>query len=140
MRTTAGRAHYQALRIELNPGLMDLAGIDGPAEIDRTLRHELAHLVAHLRARGRRIDPHGAEWRRACADLGIPGEARCHTLPFRSRQIRRKFLYRCPACGTEVPRVRKFKKAVACYACCLQHNCGHYDDRFRLKAVPQKSR
>lgn len=140
MRTTAGRAHYDAMRIELNPGLLGLPGIDGPAEVDRTLRHELAHLVAHLRACGRRIDPHGLEWRQACSDLGIPGESRCHTLPFRSRQIRRKFLYRCPACGVDVPRVRKFRRPVACYTCCRKHAGGRYDDRYRLKSVPQKSR
>ena len=109
--------------------------IDGHAEVDRTLRHELAHLVAHLRSSGRRIDPHGAEWRKACTDLGIPGESRCHTLPFTTRQIQRKYLYQCPACGVEVPRVRKFRRAVACYACCRKHTGGRYDDRFRLKKV-----
>jgi predicted SprT family Zn-dependent metalloprotease len=140
MRTTAGRAHYEAMRIELNPGLINLPGIDGHAEVDRTLRHELAHLVAYLRAGGRRIDPHGAEWRRACSDLGIPGESRCHSLPFAARQIERKYLYLCPACGVEVPRVRKFRRPVACYSCCRKHSGGRYDDRFRLKAVNQKSR
>src|ERR1700687_2873461 len=40
-------------------------------EIERTLRHELAHLLAQFRVGRRRIAPHGAEWRRACRDLGI---------------------------------------------------------------------
>jgi predicted SprT family Zn-dependent metalloprotease len=40
-------------------------------EIDRTLRHELAHLLAQFRVGRRRIAPHGPEWRIACRDLGI---------------------------------------------------------------------
>lgn len=133
MRTAAGRAYYEAFRIELNPGLLTLPGVDGNAEVDRTLRHELAHLIAHHRAGGRRIEPHGDEWRRACADLGIPGEARCHTLPFQSRRLTKKLIYGCPACGSEIHRVRRFRVAVACYDCCRRENGGRYDDRFRLK-------
>ena len=135
MRTAAGRAHYRDARIELNPALIDLPGVDGPGEIDRTLRHELAHLIAHTRAKGRRIQPHGAEWQQACADLGIPDENRCHTLPFEPRRVKRKFLYQCPECASEVPRVRKFRRPVACYACCKMHSHGRYDARFRLHEI-----
>ena len=135
MRTAAGRAHYRDCRIELNPALVKLAGIDSSAEVDRTLRHELAHLVAHTRAKGHRIQPHGAEWQQACVDLGIPDESRCHTLPFQPRKVKRKLLYECPSCGSEVPRVRKFRRPVACYACCKQHSRGQYDHRFRLRQI-----
>src|ERR1700730_17806348 len=54
-------------------------------EIDRTLRHELAHLLAQFRAGRRRISPHGEEWRQACHDLGIGDEVRCHNLPFHAK-------------------------------------------------------
>ena len=135
MRTAAGRAHYRDCRIELNPSLLDLPGIDGPGEMDRTLRHELAHLVAHVRAKGRRIQPHGHEWHQACCDLGIPDESRCHSLPFQPRQVKRKFLYECPSCNSEVPRVRKFRRPVACYACCKSQAQGRYEARFRLREV-----
>ena len=37
-------------------------------EVDRTLRHELAHLLAQWRVGRRRIAPHGKEWRQACRD------------------------------------------------------------------------
>ena len=67
LRTAAGRADYQRNLISLNPLLHQ----QGEAEIDRTLRHELAHLVAHARRGPRRISPHGPEWRQACRDLGI---------------------------------------------------------------------
>src|SRR4030095_16510553 len=73
LRTAAGRAECGAARVLLNRRL----AAHGEAEIDRTLRHELAHLLAQFRAGRRRIAPHGMEWRRACADLGIGGETRC---------------------------------------------------------------
>lgn len=134
MRTTAGRAFYEALRVELNPALLRLEGIDTRSEIDRTLRHELAHLVAYHRAERRRIDAHGEEWRQACADLGIPDESRCHSLPLEPRRVRKKLIYECPVCGSQIHRVRKFRQAVACYECCRQHNQGRFDNRFRLVA------
>ena len=68
--TTAGLADCKNWRIELNPRLMEFE----PEEPAHTARHELAHLVAQARAGRRRIATHGAEWRQACADLGIPGE------------------------------------------------------------------
>src|SRR5256885_504092 len=69
MRTTVGRADFRRCLISLNPALQEF----GPAEIDRTLRHELAHLLAHFRFGRRRIQPHGREWRGARCELGIGG-------------------------------------------------------------------
>ena len=102
-------------------------------EIDRTLRHELAHLLAQWRAGRRRIAAHGAEWRRACRDLGIADEARCHNLPFASKTYPPRYVYRCPNCQEKFPRVRKIRRAIACLACCRIHNDGEFDPRFRLK-------
>jgi SprT protein len=131
MRTAAGRADFQRKLISLNPRLCE----HGDAEIDRTLRHELAHLVAHLRAGRRRIAPHGPAWRQACCDLNISDEKRCHTLPFPSRTRARRLLYRCPKCAADFPRVQRIKRAVACLACCRRHNRGAYDRRFQLRLV-----
>lgn len=131
MRSGAGRADYRALLVSLNPRLRE----HGRAEVDRTLRHELAHLLAHFRAGRQRIEPHGAEWRQACADLGIAGEARCHTLPFPRHTMRRPFVYGCAGCGREFPRVRKIRRAVACLACCRQHAGGQFDSRFKLRLI-----
>jgi len=75
LKTAAGRADYRQKLISLNPRL-----VEHPAEIDRTLRHELAHILAQSRAGRRRISPHGPEWQHACRDLGIADEKRCHTL------------------------------------------------------------
>src|SRR4051794_6275486 len=57
MRSTAGMAYPGQARVTLNPRLIAF----GDAEIDRTLLHEVAHLLAHDRAGRRRIAPHGPE-------------------------------------------------------------------------------
>lgn len=135
MRSTAGRAWSQSAKVELNPLLIEC----GSEEIDRTLRHELAHLVAHhraARAQRRRIQPHGPEWQEACTDLGIDGEERTHRLEkLQARRLTRKFHYRCPACGREFPRVRAIRRPLACAPCCTKWNGGRYDSRFRLVAA-----
>ena len=130
MQTTAGRAWWPGRVIELNPKLKDLP----PDELWRTLKHELAHLVAFERAGRRRTDPHGPEWRAACVELGIPGELPSHNLPFKRRRMKRNHVYVCPNCLIELRRVKPIGRTVACYACCRKHNGGTYDPRFRLKA------
>ncbi len=131
LRTTAGLAHPARATIWLNPRLEPF----GRDEIERTLRHELAHILAQHRAGRRRIAPHGPEWRQACADLGLAGEARCHTLPLPRRAMERRHIYRCPHCRAEIGRVRPIKRRVACYECCRRFSRGRFDDRFRLRKV-----
>lgn len=130
LKTSAGRADYRQKLISLNPRLLE-----HPAEIDRTLLHELAHLLAQFRVGRRRVLPHGEEWQQACRDLGIADEKRCHNLPFPPRQYVARFIYRCSNCRQEFPRVRRVRGAVACLACCRAHNGGEFDARFRLKLV-----
>ncbi len=130
LKTTAGRADYREKLISLNPLLYD----HGDEEIDRTLRHELAHLLAQFREkRRRRIAPHGAEWCDACRDLDIADEVRCHNLPFPTKVCAPRYVYRCPNCKGKFPRVRRVRRAIACLACCRKHNGGDFDPRFRLK-------
>ena len=131
LQTAAGRADYRDKLISLNPRLFE-----HPGEIDRTLRHELAHLLAQFRAGRRRISPHGAEWQQACRELGIADEKRCHTLPFPAKCHAPRFIYRCPNCRRDFPRVRKLKRTVACLACCRAYNRGEFHIRFRLKLLP----
>jgi len=130
LKTCAGRVDYRSKLISLNPQL-----VYHPSEIDRTLLHELAHILAQFRAGRRRILPHGPEWRQACRDLGIADEKRCHNLPFPISERARRYLYKCPHCQRDFPRVRRIKRAVACLACCRAHNGGEFDARFRLKIV-----
>ncbi len=130
LETTAGRADYRQKLISLNPRLFE-----HPTEIDRTLRHELAHILAQFRAGRRRIRAHGDEWRTACRDLGINDEKRCHNLPFPVNERARRYLYKCPNCRRDFPRTRRIKRAVACLACCRAQNGGEFDARFRLRLV-----
>lgn len=127
LRSTAGYARYPSWRIELNPRLIAFEG-----QVDRTLRHELAHLVAYHRAGRRRIDPHGREWQQACSDLGIPDEPARHHLPLPRSQQHRPHAYQCPVCRVVVNRVRPFKRATACLACCRKYSGGQFDERFKF--------
>jgi SprT protein len=128
MRSTAGTAYPGQALVNLNPRLREF----GNAEVDRTLRHELAHLVAQYRAGKKRIEPHGAKWQQACRDLGLRDEKRCHTLPLPQQRLPRPHRYRCPRCGDVIDRARPMRRKVACLACCRKHNRGEYDERFRL--------
>ena len=131
LRTTAGLALCHRREVMLHPELKKIS----EAEVDRTLRHELAHLLAHARAGRKRIAPHGAEWRQACIDLGIPNESRTHQLPFVRQQQQRKFFYRCPSCQETLSRVRKPRRKIACLACCRKYAGGKYEERFRFEVV-----
>jgi predicted SprT family Zn-dependent metalloprotease len=134
MRTTAGVALAGRNEIWLNPMLKEVPG----DEVDRTLRHELAHLLAQHRVGRRRIAPHGPEWRKACGDLGIAGEGRTHALPFEGRRLKRRYRLVCPACGDSHGRVRPPGRALACLRCCRLHNGGRYDERFRFRVSPDE--
>ena len=131
--SAAGRADSRRNLVSLNPRL---CGHDA-AEVDRTLRHELAHLLAQFRSKTRRVPPHGREWKKACRDLGIADEGRCHALPFPVRERTRRFLYRCERCGKEFPRVRRIKRTVACLDCCRKFNRGKFDPKSRLRLVSE---
>jgi SprT protein len=133
--SAAGRADFRRKLVSLNPRLRE----HDAAEIDRTLRHELAHLLAQSRAGQRRVPPHGVEWRKACRDLDIADESRCHALPFPVKPRARRFLYRCSRCGKEFPRVRRIKRAIACLDCCRKFNGGQFDPRARLRLVEGKN-
>ena len=134
LSTTAGLACYRKRQVLLNPRLIQF----GMPEVDRTLRHELAHLVARFRAGKRRIQPHGAEWRAACIELGLKNEKACHNLPLPRKIITRRHIYVCKKCKAEVRRVRPFKRPVACLKCCRAFSNGRYDERFRLVKAPQE--
>jgi SprT protein len=136
LRTTAGLACWRTKTISLNPKLIEVS----PSEVQRTLRHELAHFLAQHRAGRRHISAHGAEWRQACSDLGIPNESRCHNLPLKRVRLERKYFYACRECGTTLARVHAMKRRVACLKCCRRHNEGKYHERFRFIPVPAPDR
>src|SRR5438094_8127444 len=76
--TAAGRADFRQKLISLTPRLCDY----GEGEIDRTLRHEVAHLLAQFPAGRRRILPPALEWRDDCRDRGLGDGVRWHDPQF----------------------------------------------------------
>lgn len=130
LQTSAGLARFPEMRILLNKRLLEVDEL----ELEITLRHELAHLLASWRAFPRRVAPHGGQWRTACDHLGIPNESRCHRLAWKRRKVKRQWRYSCPSCGTHVDRVRRFRQQVACAKCCRLHNAGRFSPRFKLVA------
>lgn len=132
LTSTAGNANHHNGQINLNPRLREIA----EHEVDRTLRHELAHLVAYARAGRRRIEPHGDEWRQACKELGIPHESRCHDLPLPRRRQKPKYAYQCPNCLEVLLRIRPLKRYSACYGCCGVYHGGRYTSRFAYEGIP----
>ena len=50
------------------------------------------------------------------------------------------FLYRCPKCAADFPRVRQIRRAVACLACCRRYNRGAYDQQYNLRLVRSEQR
>lgn len=134
LRSSAGFASYPTWRIELNPKLRDF-----PGQVDRTLKHELAHLIAFQRAGHTRIEPHGAEWKKACRDIGIPDETAHHQLPLPRNEVKRNFTYVCICCGIVVHRVRRFRRYSACRNCCEQFGDGTYDERFRFEQITERN-
>lgn len=133
MRSTAGRAFLSLAKVELNPKLLYM-GKDPLAHVRQTLLHELAHLLAHQRysMKGRKISAHGAEWKQACADLGIPGESATHSLPLPSTKQRKKWRYTCPECLEVIDRVKRMRGHSACYTCCKKHNRGSFHRRYKF--------
>lgn len=132
LTSTAGNANHQNAQINLNPRLREIS----EREVDRTMRHELAHLVAYARAGRRRIEPHGREWRQACVELGIPEEPRCHDLPLPRRRQKPKYAYQCPNCLEVLLRIRPLKRYSACYSCCSIYRRGRYSSRFAYETIP----
>ena len=130
MRSAAGRAFWPEAKVELNPKLMQISA----EEVDRTMRHELAHILVFARY-GTRRKPHGAEWQLFCTELGIPGESATHSLALPVNRQERRLRYGCPSCGKVVARVRPFRREAACVECCRTFAGGRFDQRFVLKQV-----
>jgi len=113
LRTAAGRADFNARRIELNPRLLDRH----PGELVPTLVHELCHLVAGARA------GHGPRWRQAVRALGHPPES-CHRLDVGGLSVRRRrWLWRCGRCGETYERGHRAAH---------RYRCGRCGQRLRL--------
>lgn len=92
---TVFRKRGQGCLIRVNEQL--LQEHPGPM-LQETVPHEVAHAVVYL-LHGRRIKPHGAEWRAMMHAFGLPATV-CHTLPAEPMRRLERFRY---ACGCSEP-------------------------------------
>ena len=104
--TTAGTANYRTWTIDLNPVLL-MENVD--AFIERTVPHELAHLItdrvypeAHTRRfRGEKREVHGPRWRSVMRTLGVADSTRCHSYDTSSvKRSKTSYEYKCTVCGS----------------------------------------
>jgi SprT protein len=105
--TTAGTANYRSWEIDLNAGLL-VQNVDD--FIDRTVPHELAHLIHHIthpadhnRFYGKR-DVHGYNWQSVMRVLGAE-PSRCHSYDVSAvKQVKTmtRHIHTCNTCGTAV--------------------------------------
>ena len=91
----AGQANYRATRIRFNQELLRKYKAEF---INQTVPHEFAHLIAYQKF-GRRIKPHGKEWKSVMIELGA-SPSRTHGFEASSARKLRRFLYQCNCEGS----------------------------------------
>ena len=103
--------------------------------LDHTVPHEVAHYVASHLCRGRRVRPHGAEWRSVMHAFGVPPRVTCThpeediaDLPQRRMQ---RYPYSCDCMSHHLSAVRhnRIRRRQASYNC---RRCGG-----SLRPVPE---
>ena len=126
MTSSAGRCYPDTGEIRIATLYHRDHGID---ETLLVLKHELAHWAARWRY-GRRIAPHGPEFRKVAKELDARITVTCPPFASKERAQRRVWHMSCPRCRRTYRRARRDK--VACRWCCDAYNGGRYDRRFRL--------
>ena len=90
----AGQACYTENKIRLNRELLEKYG---PDFIYQTIPHEFSHLVAY-EVYGRRIKPHGNQWRSVMIALGAE-PSRTHKYEATKTRHLKRYLYKCGCPG-----------------------------------------
>jgi predicted SprT family Zn-dependent metalloprotease len=129
MTSSAGRCYPDTGEIKLASLYHRDHGLDATLMV---LKHELAHWAARWRY-GRRIAPHGREFRAVAHELDPRITITCPPFAAKERAQRRTWLMQCPRCRKRYTRGRRDK--VACRNCCENYAGGKYDRRFKLAVV-----
>lgn len=118
--TCAGKANYMHRYVNFNPVLLEE---NGQAFIDRTVVHEVAHIVTDA-VHWRPTRAHGKEWRSVMRKLGVSEPTRCHSYDVSNARVRtvRRFTYKCGCASHELTTVRH-NKILRGYGYTCQ-NCG----------------
>lgn len=86
----------------------------------RTIPHEVAHLVAQTLAGRRRIRPHGAEWQQVMTDFGQQ-PSRCHSYDLAGVAVKKqqRFPYQCQCRQHELSATRHYRvlRGLGSYRC-----------------------
>ena len=134
--TTAGTAAYRSWTLDFNEVILN----DNTEQFVRqTVAHECAHLIDHqvygslarqydYRGRPKKRQPHGANWKRCMAVLGVPAD-RCHNMDVsnakQARRVTQTFQYHCEGCNETMPmgkiRHNKQRAGKANYRHCRGH-------------------
>ena len=103
---------------------------NGQTFIDRTVRHEMAHIICdkvygHLVSRNGRRQAHGKHWKSVMRVLG-GDPSRCHSYDVSNTRVRRttKYVYVCANCGTEVTMGKQRHMKQTLYGCYHHRGCG----------------
>lgn len=89
-----------------------------------TVKHEVAHVLT-------KGDGHGKIWRTKCISLGGNGKTKTD-VDMEVLVACSKYTYVCPNCGKVYYYMRKLKKNLACYDCCVKYNNGKYDNKYKI--------
>ena len=130
LRSTLGRCHPATAEIRLNPRL-----IGHPELLREVACHEAAH-VAVFRLHGRRVRPHGPEWKRLMVLAGYAPRARMpvERLPEELRRAglpRAGYMHRCRSCGA----TRGARRRMRHWYCRRCHDAGR-GGSLEIKRIP----
>lgn len=138
--TTAGKAYvgrvpFGVYEISLNIPL--LAVNNDPDQIDQTVGHEIAHLIAY-KVYGDR--GHGASWKKVMRYFGLAPE-RCHDMSKAATTVGKNttiYVYRCTGCGKHVHLgAKRHKKQQQCQAAGSRYGFFHCGKSNPLEFVMQ---
>ena len=88
----AGQAFRKSWRVRYNPELYER---NKQTYVDRTVPHELAHLIASTMYPG--CSSHGREWQNVMTHLGVQDATRCHSYDTSKLETgwARPYVYKC---------------------------------------------
>ena len=134
----AGTIRVQTREIALSIPLLVEAFADGKSHevcglkcenfetaLHEILKHEMIHLWLFEKG-----EPHGhtPAFRRKAREIGQSKTRHGIALPLPTRG----WIYSCASCESTVVRQKRFRRIVACAACCRAHNGGKFGAKWKL--------
>ena len=89
-----GQAYTHQWKLRFNNDIARRYKDDPNDPYEHTIGHEVAHLIARKIHEGRRIRPHGPEWKRVMIAFGLRPD-RCHTYETTAAKRKAGYIYKC---------------------------------------------